>query len=123
MLVDTAVDGEAMGATAEAAALQPAGLAETIGDMEAATTPTGGQEGMAGTAREAAGAGMGAARASAAAPREDSAVRAEGAVELPEGEDEVKTDKSPTKMLWERGPGEALKCTDDFDNYSHFFSL
>ena len=119
MPVDTAVDGEAMVAMAEAL---PAVLAGTTGDMEAATTPTG-EEDMAGTAREAAGAGMGAARASAAAPREDSAVRAEGAEELPEGEDEVKTDKSPTKMLWERGPGEALKCTDDFDNYSHFFSL
>ena len=112
MLVDTAVDGEAMGATAEAAALQPAGLAETIGDMEAATTPTGGQEGMAGTAREAAGAGMGAARASAAA-REDSAVRPEGAEELPEGGDEVRTGKSPTKMLWERDCGEAPKCIDE----------
>lgn len=108
MPVDTAVDGEAMVAMAEAL---PAVLAGTTGDMEAATTPTG-EEDMAGTAREAAGAGMGAARASAA-PREDSAVRPEGAEELPEGEDEVRTGKSPTKMLWERDCGEAPKCIDE----------
>ena len=108
MPVDTAVDGEAMVAMAEAL---PAVLAGATGDMEAATTPTG-EEDMAGTAREAAGAGMGAARASAA-PREDSAVRPEGAEELPEGEDEVRTGKSPTKMLWERDCGEAPKCIDE----------
>ena len=108
MPVDTAVDGEAMVAMAEAL---PAVLAGTTGDMEAATTPTG-EEDMAGTVREAAGAGMGAARASAA-PREDSAVRPEGAEELPEGEDEVRTGKSPTKMLWERDCGEAPKCIDE----------
>ena len=95
-MVVTAADGEATGVMAEAAE-----QAETTGVMEADTTPTG-QEGTAGTAREVAGAGMGAARASAAAPRADSAVRAGGAEELPEGEDEVRTDKSPTKMLWER---------------------
>ena len=110
MLVDTVVGGEAMGAMVEAVA-PAAALAETTGVMEAATTPTG-QEGMAGTAREAAGAGMGAARASAAV-KEDSAVRAGGAEELPEGEDEVKTDKSPTEMLWERGSAEAVNCTDE----------
>lgn len=107
MLVDTAVDGEDMGAMVGAAAL-PEVLAETTGDMEEATTPTG-VEDMAGTAREAVGAGMAAARASAA----PTAVRPEGAEELPEGEDEVKTGKSPTKMFWERGSGEAGKCTDE----------
>ena len=72
--------------------------AETTGDT-VATTPT--PEGTAGTGREADGAGTEAARDSAAAAKA-SVVRPGGAEGLPEGEVEVKTGKSPTKVMGKR---------------------
>ena len=97
MAVATVVAAMATGAMA---AVVAAPLAETIGDT-AATTPT--PEGTAGTGREADGAGTGAARDSAAAAAaKASVVRPGGAEGLPEGEVEVKTGKSPTKIMGKR---------------------